>query len=140
MNSTMDLLEYILTMGELEREKTMTRKEAWQAILSGEKVSPPNQPDAYMYYDDGRDYHHWRYVNSDGVDDVINHIMDDPDGYTIYVPPKKVVQMWQYVYIKDNENPRVSEAYFTDEAEAAAALAPCQVLQQADWTEIEIEM
>jgi len=120
-------------------QRTMTRKEAWNAMLNGEKVSPPNRPDVYMYYDNEK-HNPWRYVSSTGANAMVNRIMDDLEGYILYAPPKKVVQMWQYVYAKENGKPRVSGAYFTNAEEATAALAPCQVLQRADWTEIEVEV
>lgn len=62
------------------------------------------------------------------------------DGWEIYEEPKKKVKMYQWIIQYRKENPRLSVVFYEDFSDASLSQGDYDVIQRADWTEIEVEV
>ena len=107
----------------------MYKKEAIQAMLDGKKVKHIG------------DRRYWEYLdNAFYYNGTLRGIIGMySDGYKIYKPPKQKVKVWQWVIQIDPDSPRLT-IHFYPNREAVESTVVGEILQRADWTEIEVEV
>jgi hypothetical protein len=110
----------------------MNKREAIQAMISGDKVKLEKMSGEFIYYCTVDGYFKYQ-------DGSQSNLTLGKDGkWEIYKEPKQKVKMWQFVVV-DGKDVAMTELFYRD-AEAAERVTGCGVVFKADWTEIEVEV
>ena len=78
-----------------------------------------------------------------GIWHTVDKATDFDAGVMFRIKPKEKqkVKMWQWVYAEHITNIiKISDGFFTNEEDAQDLLGTDNVIQRADWTEIEVEV
>lgn len=119
----------------------MNREEAIKAMLEGKKVRINTWfSNVYCYFDIQCTQMPFRHVSNSGDDIMSNFLLHKENIWELYVEPKQKIKKWQWIIkLSNNITEQLTVGFYKNAKKVLEDYHSSTIIQQADWTMIEVE-